>query len=109
PDGSVLDPAEDAYDHAFVLLALAHAHAAGHDRAMQLGREALGFLDTYLADPRSGGFLEEGGGRGLRRSNPHMHLLEAFLAWHELTGDPHYLERAADIVSLFRERFFDAE
>ena len=28
------------------------------------------------------GFLETSDGEGVRRSNPHMHLLEAFLAWH---------------------------
>ncbi len=41
PDGSVLDPAEDAYDQSFVLLALAHAHKAGHRRRWRLARKPL--------------------------------------------------------------------
>jgi mannose/cellobiose epimerase-like protein (N-acyl-D-glucosamine 2-epimerase family) len=109
PDGSVLDTTEDAYDHAFVLLALAHAHAAGNADAAGLADEAFRFLDTHLADSRAGGFLDTAGGGGTRRSNPHMHLLEAFLAWHEITGEAHHLERAAAIVELFRARFFDTE
>ena len=38
-----------------------------------------------------------------------MHLLEAFLAWHETTGDEDYLRRAARIVALFTDHFFDAD
>lgn len=109
PDGSVADATEDAYDHAFVLLALAHAHAVGHAGAREIGREAFAFLDEHLADARSGGFLDTADGTGMRRSNPHMHLIEAFLAWHRFTGEREYLERAASIVELFRSRFFDAD
>ena len=42
-----------------------------------------------------------------RRSNPHMHFLEAMLAWHGATGDPRYLDRANAIIALFQSRFFD--
>ena len=45
----------------------------------------------------------------MRRSNPHMHLLEAFLAWHAVDRRPRYLRRAARIIDLFRSHFFDAE
>jgi mannose/cellobiose epimerase-like protein (N-acyl-D-glucosamine 2-epimerase family) len=44
-----------------------------------------------------------------RRSNPHMHMLEAFLAWHEVTGEAAYLHRAAGVIELFRSRFFDPD
>ncbi|MDP3895945.1 MAG: AGE family epimerase/isomerase [Mesorhizobium sp.] len=108
-DGSVADPVEDAYDHSTVLLALAHAHKAGHPDALGLGRETFDFLDHRLEDTRMSGFLETSSGQGLRRSNPHMHLLEAFLAWHGATGDRQYLRRAARIVDHFRSHFFDAE
>ena len=55
------------------------------------------------------GFLETAQGEGLRRSNPHMHMLEAFLAWYDATGDRQYLRRAARIIDLFRSHLFDAE
>jgi mannose-1-phosphate guanylyltransferase/mannose-6-phosphate isomerase len=108
-DGSVADPTEDAYDHACVLLALAHAHMSGNPQALKLGQQTLAFLDAHLEDQRLTGFLETSTGEGLRRTNPHMHLLEAFLAWHKATGDRSHLRRAARIIDLFRSHFFDPE
>ena len=108
-DGSVADPVEDAYDHSCVLLALAEAHRVGHPDAQKLARETFRFLDAHLEDVRLTGYLETPDGQELRRSNPHMHLLEAFLAWHTVTGDREYLRRAARIIGLFRSHFFDAE
>lgn len=108
-DGSVADPTEDAYDHSCVLLALAHAHMCGDPDALRLGQETFVFLDAHLEDSRMTGFLETSDGEGERRSNPHMHLLEAFLAWYKATGDRTYLRRAARIIDLFRSHFFDAE
>jgi mannose-1-phosphate guanylyltransferase/mannose-6-phosphate isomerase len=108
-DGSVADATEDAYDHSCVLLALAHAHICGNPDALQLGEETFAFIDEHLEDQRLTGFLETAEGEGMRRSNPHMHLLEAFLAWHTATGDRSYLRRAARIIDLFRGHFFDAD
>lgn len=108
-DGSVADPAEDSYDHSCILLALAHAHRCGHQDAMRLARETFDFIDTYLEDGRLSGFLETPEWDGARRSNPHMHMLESFLAWHAVTGDRAYLRRAARIVDLFRNHYFDRE
>lgn len=108
-DGSVADATEDAYDHSCVLLALAYAHMCGNPDALRLGEETFAFIDAHLEDERLTGFLETSAGEGMRRSNPHMHLLEAFLAWHTATGDRNHLRRAARIVDLFRSHFFDAE
>ncbi|MER8692933.1 mannose-1-phosphate guanylyltransferase/mannose-6-phosphate isomerase [Mesorhizobium opportunistum] len=108
-DGSVADATEDAYDHSCVLLALAHAHMSGNPDALRLGEETFAFLDAHLEDSRMTGFLETSDGEGERRSNPHMHLLEAFLAWHQATGERAHLRRAARIIDLFRSHFFDPE
>jgi len=109
-DGSVLDGTEDLYDQAFVLLALAHAHAAGYDKAWALMEESLMFLDEYLADERAGGFFETPEkSTPYRRSNPHMHLLEAYLSWFAISGEKRFLERACHIVDLFETKFFDGE
>ena len=108
-DGSVADATEDAYDHSCVLLALAHAHLCGNPDALRLGNETLAFLDAHLADRNLTGFLETPKGERVRRSNPHMHLLEAFLAWHAATGDEAHLDRAAAIIDLFKQHFFDPE
>ena len=108
-EGAVADPVEDAYDHSCVLLALAHAHRTGNPDALALAGETFAFLDEHLEDSRLTGYLETPDGQELRRSNPHMHLLEAFLAWHGATGERAYLRRAARIVDLFRASFFDPE
>jgi len=108
--GGVLDGREDLYDQAFVLLALAHAHAAGHARAWALMEETLIFLDTHLVDGQAGGLFESPlRDEPYRRSNPHMHLLEAYLSWYRVTGEPRFIERARAIVELFTLKFFDAE
>jgi mannose-1-phosphate guanylyltransferase/mannose-6-phosphate isomerase len=109
PNGSVADPAEDAYDHSCVLLALAHAHRCGHQDALRLAQETFRFIDTHLEDDSLNGFLETPGWNGVRFSNPHMHMLESFLAWHGVTGDRAYLRRAARVIDLFRCHFFDQE
>ncbi|MBZ9905252.1 mannose-1-phosphate guanylyltransferase/mannose-6-phosphate isomerase [Mesorhizobium sp. BR115XR7A] len=108
-NGSVADPAEDAYDHSCVLLALCHAHRCGHREALRLAQETFHFIDAHLEDDRLNGFLETSGSNGMRFSNPHMHMLEAFLAWHDVSGDRTYLRRAARVVDLFRCHFFDQE
>ncbi|WP_394886080.1 mannose-1-phosphate guanylyltransferase/mannose-6-phosphate isomerase (plasmid) [Mesorhizobium sp. AaZ16] len=108
-DGSVADPVEDAYDHSCVLLALAHAHRCGHPEAMRLAQETFRFIDTHLEDGCLNGFLETPDWNGVRCSNPHMHMLESFLAWHAVTGDRAYLRRAARVIDLFRCHFFDGE
>lgn len=109
-DGAVIDAAEDSYDHACVLLALAEAHRSGHPDALSLGLETFAFLDAHLRVDGTDGYLavaDDGGAIG--GPNPHMHLLEAFLAWYAATGDRACLDRAAQILDLFAQRFFDAE
>lgn len=108
-DGTVADPVEDAYDHSCVLLALAHAHRCGNEAALSLAQETFQFIDSYLEDGSLNGFLEAPGWNGVRSSNPHMHMLESFLAWHAVTGDRAYLRKAARVIDLFRCHFFDPE
>lgn len=107
PDGTLLDPTEGAYDQACVLLALVHAHQAGHPDARRLGEETVEFLDRHLEDPKLTGFLETPEGSTSRRATSQMRLLEAFLAWYEATGDRDYLRKAADLGKLFEAYFFD--
>jgi mannose/cellobiose epimerase-like protein (N-acyl-D-glucosamine 2-epimerase family) len=114
-DGATLDNTRDAYDHAFVLFALAWYFRATNDAsAIQLADATWGFMRERLADARHGGFLEEiVPGRTYlklpRRQNPHMHLLEALLALHVATGEKNWLRRAGALVDLFRRRFVDAQ
>jgi mannose/cellobiose epimerase-like protein (N-acyl-D-glucosamine 2-epimerase family) len=110
PDKSPLDLKRDAYDHAFGLFALAwYYKASGEPRALSLAHKVLDVLERDLADP-AGGFVENVPDPVLpRRSDPHMHLLEACLEWSEAGGGDRFLDMAARMVALFRTRFFDRD
>ncbi len=103
--GELRDDRLDTYDLAFLLLACAWQYRAlANSASLQQAEVITDFLDTKLADPH-GGWLEGLPPVSPRRQNPHMHLLEAFLALYEGTGDARYLRRASNIVDLF-ERYF---
>ncbi len=114
-DGRVINPSRDAYDYAFLLFAAAAAVRVGNLEARQLGEDVMHQLeaDFYLgsgcgyrevADSKSGVDAN-----GVRRANPHMHILEAFTAWHRATGDMNAHTRAADIVDMFLAKMFDSQ
>ena len=107
PDGSVLDPLRDTYDHAFVLLALASVYALDRDAQVRSEIDALtSFLDAQLRSPH-GGFLEGWPASMPRRQNPHMHLFEAFIAAFDATHDTTFQNSAGDLFSLFASSFYD--
>ena len=104
--GQVLDETRDLYDHAFLLLAFSWFHRVGGSaparRAMDDVAEAIASLRH-----RSGhGYRENSEHLQPRRQNSHMHLLEAFLAAHETTGDDEFLQKAGEMVDLFSTLFF---
>ncbi len=105
--GAPVDDGFDLYDQAFVLLALASAHARAPRPALIAEAEALlAVLEDRLAHPVAG-WEEDAPPRLPLRSNPHMHLLEALLAWVEAGGGERFAEPARAIVELARERLID--
>lgn len=110
PDRAPLDRKRDTYDHAFGLFALAwYYKLTGAPRALALAHEILDLLETDLADRSNGGFMESLPPALPRRSDPHMHLLEATLEWSEATGQARFLALAERMAALFQARFFDRE
>lgn len=106
--GTPLDDQPDLYDQAFALFALASGYVAlGRRPALLAEAEALlDALEDLLAHPEHG--FEEARPRKLPlRSNPHMHLLEALLAWVEAGGSPRFRRHAEAIVTLATERLID--
>lgn len=109
-DRRPLDLKRDTYDHAFGLFALAwYYRASVTPRALAWAHEILDFLEGELADPVNGGFFESAPPQLPRRSDPHMHLLEAMLEWSEATGEARFLDAARRLVSLFEDRFLDRD
>jgi mannose/cellobiose epimerase-like protein (N-acyl-D-glucosamine 2-epimerase family) len=107
-DGAIADDTPNLYGQAFVLFALAHASRA-LDAKADLQPEALRLLATLratLGHPRAG--FEEAQPRTLPlKSNPHMHMFEASLAWIEAGGDPVWQALADELADLCATRFID--
>lgn len=106
PDWSVLDEEPFLYDQAFVLFAFAAAKRAGvKDVGLEQDAAQLRELVVSRATP-NGAMLEAG--EHPHQSNAHMHLLEASLAWSEISGDPAWAALADRIVALALDIFIDA-
>ena len=109
-DGSIVDGTIDLYDQAFALLAYACAHqtldpsGGWHARAYSL----IDRLNREFAHP-AGGFREDREGELTLRANPHMHLLEAALAWLSIDPDPVWRRAADELSALCLDRFIDRE
>lgn len=109
PEWQVVDNKQDLYDHAFFLLANAWCYrASGKAQYLQAAEQLVSYLDAQFASV-NGGWIEGDYAYSCRRQNPHMHLLEAFLALYDASGDGKWLARAGEIFGLFQAHFFDAE
>jgi mannose-6-phosphate isomerase len=108
PEGEISDATIMNYDQAFALLAMAWSWRADPGRA-----ELVTASEDILARLRrsrshaAGGFVEAGAKP--YQSNPHMHLLEAALAWTECHPGPAWRALAGEIIALCRTRFIDPE
>jgi mannose-6-phosphate isomerase len=108
-DKTPLDLKRDTYDHAFGLFSLAWYYKATNEpRALHMAHAILDLLASDLADPVHGGLVESLPPALPRRSDPHMHLLEACLEWADSTGEARFLDIAKQMVDLFKTRFFDS-
>jgi mannose-6-phosphate isomerase len=105
-NGRVLDDLRDLYDLAFAIFALASAHQRNGDslcadEALRL----LAFVQEELAHPQ-GGFAESLPPALPRRQNPHMHLLEACLAWAPLGTHSAFRDTIDTVLRLFNRHFW---
>lgn len=108
--GAPLDERAFLYDQAFVLLALATAARAGveRQRCSHEAIELLSVIEERFAR-EGGGFLEQEL-RGSRfQSNPHMHLLEAAMAWCAVERGGRWESLAESLVRLCLKHFVDSE
>ncbi|MCI4645348.1 MAG: AGE family epimerase/isomerase [Hyphomonadaceae bacterium] len=104
--GGLSNASADLYDTAFALLALSWATRTGANGAAEAAAAASAAIESVLKRPASeGGYREALPAPELRLQNPHMHLFESSLAFHEATGDADALARAKGIESLLETRF----
>mgnify|MGYP001440439155 CR=1 FL=1 len=109
-DLTVKDTHSDAYALAFVLLSFSYYFEASQDpRALEYIERTHLFLQNNMAC-QNGGFLEHFPSTedSVRRQNPHMHLLEGYLAAYKATQKQAYKEEIKKLLDLMTKVFFDA-
>jgi mannose-6-phosphate isomerase len=107
--GEPLDTRVLLYDQAFALLALSACHRTGDPTAEAEAVRLRAFLDAAMAHP-AGGYatvLGDDVDTAPRAQDPHMHLFEACLAWHQAGGDDEWLAHADGLAALFGDRLVD--
>lgn len=110
-NGKLTDPSFDLYNQAFALFAGASVAAAMPEKAQSEHEKAIGVLDRITKKYRHplGGFEEGVPAIEPLRSNPHMHMLEAALAWEAIQGsDARWISLSDEIAELAFTRFIDA-
>ncbi len=108
PDGHITDDAARLYDQSFALLAMASLHALpGAPTGFREQAETLLAALERAIRHEAGGFCESDA--SAFQSNPHMHLLEAALAWAEAGGGAKWDALADEIVALCLSRFIDPD
>ena len=107
-DGKVLDDRALLYDQAFVLLGLASA-ATALDAGSQLEPLALALRAQVERCWRVAGgeFLSGEPEPDPREANPHMHLLEACLAWSGVGADPGWADWVDELADVALRRLIN--
>ncbi|GEL55603.1 AGE family epimerase/isomerase [Acetobacter syzygii] len=109
-DGSPSNGVRDLYAHAFILFAHAWAYRLSGEEALRVvAKQTVEELEKLFAAPVGGFWDAVPLPDAIRRQNPHMHLLEAYLALFEVTADQFYLNRAQALVALALEYFVRPE
>lgn len=111
--GQPMDSRPDLYDQAFILFGLAHALPLATDRGgvIEVADTLRQALDDLRAHPQ-GGYDEDRPGSVPLKANPHMHLLEAALAWAAVLPKDEaapWTRMAEGLVTLALDRFVDPE
>jgi len=106
-ENNIINSNFDLYDTAFFLLAYAWRYQVFNDlNALINANKLLNSIDHLLKES-PGGWMEGDYQANHRRQNPHMHLLEAFLALYQVSRDGKWLAKAGEIFCLFETKFFD--
>ena len=110
-DGVIVSDVRDAYTHAFVLFAIAWLYRLNGDtQLLVVADEVIGFIDARLEDPVNAGLFDMFPVTDqCKRQNPHMHLLEAYLALEAAAPGRGYLERAKKLIGILKTYLYNAE
>lgn len=106
PDGRPSKTTRDLYAHAFILFAYAWTYRlSGETALLKVVNDTIEEMESIF-HASGGGFLDAvPPPDAIRRQNPHMHLLEAYLVLFEVTADQFYLDHAQRLIALAQDRF----
>jgi mannose/cellobiose epimerase-like protein (N-acyl-D-glucosamine 2-epimerase family) len=114
PEGKVLDNGKDSYGHAFVIFGLAHAaRITGEQRFRQAALDTWAQMKAKLR--YESGFIKPRTTRdfsevkGTNSQNPMMHLFEALLALHDVTGAEPVLADAQALAEAIFGKLYQKE
>ena len=108
--GNQTDLRTNLYEQAFALYALAwYYQLTKKPEAGDWIARTVAFIDGRLVIPGTRGFANGLPATLPRQQNPHMHLLEAWLAMHAVSGAGDYLNRATALITLFERHLFDPQ
>ncbi len=106
--GAVFDARADLYDQAFMLLAFAQiGQVTGRAKFFDAAEALDNALDANWRLPHGGYFEGEIAQCPPFRQNPHMHLLEAFIALEAATGAPRWKNNADHLARICEKSFVD--
>ncbi|MCZ2723265.1 AGE family epimerase/isomerase [Marinomonas sp. 15G1-11] len=106
---NILDEKSDCYALAFVMLSFSYYYqSTGDKRALDFIDSTHIFLEEKMRS-KQGGYFESYpiDSTVIRRQNPHMHLLEGYIAAYNATQKEAYKTALIDILTLAKQRFFD--
>jgi mannose-6-phosphate isomerase len=108
-DNTLTDARFDLYNQAFALLALAYIKDRIPERATAAEADAKALLDALIKTYKHPdiGFREDVPDRIPLRANPHMHLLEACMAWEAVSDDPAWANLTDELAELALTRLID--
>jgi len=105
---SIQDTQSDAYALAFILLSFSYYYQFSQDeRALPYMEKTHHFLLANMT-AQTGGFYESFpvDEKQTRRQNPHMHLLEGYIAAFNATGANNYKDIIRSLLDLALEHFY---
>ncbi len=106
-DGTPADDTVWLYDQAFALLALAEASKAIAEREGEFRDMAHGVIAALQSRRLAAGGFSEASPDHPFQSNPHMHLLEACMAWSTIDDASLWNALIDEIVGLCLTKFID--
>lgn len=116
PAGEPLGRDKQAYDMAYVLFAMGWLHrASGSALPLDWAARTMDYLDEHLLDQRRGGYRVAAGTTPAEKDEQprqlaaQMHLLEAFQALYEATGESGWRARAETMADFIIDRLVDGE